>query len=102
MLARTLSGEAARFQPPAPATRLKVPGVELFAAGEVDGSEPLLVRDPARGIYRRLDFLDGRLIGALLLGDTAGGPMLHELISRRTHIGDAPETRSRIAFGMPA
>jgi nitrite reductase (NADH) large subunit len=55
--------------------RLKVTGIEVFSAGEVDPGpqdETLTVHDPAAGVYRRLLLRDGRLVGACLYGDTDG------------------------------
>ena len=61
-------------------TRLKAMGVELAAMGETqhdphdqgDGAaEVLSFVDPVRGTYKKLVIRDGRLAGALLLGDIA-------------------------------
>ncbi|HAT8016690.1 TPA: nitrite reductase (NAD(P)H) [Citrobacter rodentium] len=52
--------------------RLKVTGIELFSAGEVDaapGDEVHTCTDPLSGHYRRLLIRDGRLRGVLLMGD---------------------------------
>ena len=58
-------------------TRLKAAGVELAAMGETvgehqldDGSEEIMFVDGARGVYQKLVVRDGRLVGAILLGDT--------------------------------
>jgi len=51
---------------------LKVVGVDLFAAGDIDAEGKrrcIIVRDPARGIYRKLVLDEGRIAGAILLGD---------------------------------
>ncbi|MGL1381559.1 hypothetical protein ACSTIP_00685, partial [Vibrio parahaemolyticus] len=50
---------------------LKVTGVDLYSAGDFIGgedTEDLVVRDPRRGIYKRLVLRGSRLIGAVLYG----------------------------------
>jgi nitrite reductase (NADH) large subunit len=54
-------------------TNLKVSGVSVFSAGdfdERDGSETMTFRDVRRGTYKKLMIADGRLTGAVLVGDT--------------------------------
>ncbi len=75
-----LAGNAtATFRRGALATRLKVTGIDLFSAGDFaagEGKEQIVVRDPAGGVYKRLVLQDGRLIGAVLYGDTSDGARL--------------------------
>jgi nitrite reductase (NADH) large subunit len=82
-LARRLGGDEAAYQGSVLATSLKVSGVPVFSAGivadEADG-EPILLSCPASGTYRKLLIRDGRLVGALLVGDAAEGPWYRELI----------------------
>ena len=76
VLARTLRGEEAAFRPVETSTKLKVTGVDLFSAGDfADGEdrEEIVLRDPGRGVYKRLVLEDNRLIGAVMYGDTADG-----------------------------
>jgi nitrite reductase (NADH) large subunit len=107
VLARVLTGQRAAFQPPPPATRLKVSGLALFSAGEVNGAEGddadhVCVRDPRRGLYRRLTFRRQRLVGAVLLGDIAGSQRIQSLIAGGACITPAGGTRAQIAFGLDA
>ncbi len=72
--ARALIGEAAQFTAPVVSTRLKVTGVDLFSAGELeagDGHEEIVFRDPSRGIYKKLVLADDRIVGVLMYGDVA-------------------------------
>jgi nitrite reductase (NADH) large subunit len=84
VIAARLSGDTtAQFKRTALATRLKVTGIELFSAGDFsagDGREDIVLRDPARGVYKRLVLKDGRLIGAVLYGDTSDGARLFKII----------------------
>ncbi len=88
-----------RYVQQATATRLKVSGVELYSAGDIVGgedSEDLVLRDPRRGVYKRLVLQAGRLAGAVLYGDVQDGPWYFELIQNGTPIG---AMRNRLLFG---
>ena len=50
--------------------------------------------DPARGTYRKLVIRDGRLVGAILLGDTDAVGTLTQLFDRG---GPLPGDRARAA-----
>jgi nitrite reductase (NADH) large subunit len=82
-LARRLGGDDAAYQGSVLATSLKVSGVPVFSAGIVADDaegEPILFADPSSGTYRKLVIRDGRMVGALLVGDAAEGPWYRELI----------------------
>ena len=88
-----------RYVQEATATRLKVTGVELYSAGDFvgrDGSEDLVLRDPRRGVYKRLVLSGNRLSGAVLYGDVQDGPWYFDLIRANADIGPI---RSRLLFG---
>lgn len=88
-----------RYRPAPLATRLKVSGVEVYSAGDYEGGkgcESLLLRDAARGIYRRLVLRDGRLVGAVLVGDASAANWYQELIESGAVI--APH-RAHLMFG---
>ena len=73
-LSRHLSGEAASYQGTALATSLKVSGLPVFSAGVVDtpeSAEAIVLSDPGAGLYRKLLVEEGRLIGAVFVGDVA-------------------------------
>ena len=67
----TGTGPAARYRPVPPVTRLKSAGIDLAAMGEstVDTDEVVTFADPARRRYAKLVIRDGRLAGAIMLGD---------------------------------
>ena len=55
-------------------TNLKVSGVSVFSAGDfigAEGSEAIVLSDVRHGSYKKLVIADGRLTGAVLVGDTA-------------------------------
>jgi nitrite reductase (NADH) large subunit len=89
-----------RYVQQATATKLKVTGVDLYSAGDFiggQGSEDLVLRDPRRGIYKRLVIKDGQLVGAVLYGDVKDGPFYFDLIQKRT---DITALRHQLLFGQ--
>lgn len=81
----TLAGQPAGYQGSSLATTLKIVGIDLFACGQPwfdsddDEIDELMSIDTRRGIYRRLALRDGRLAGAVLLGDLGLAGPLSEL-----------------------
>jgi len=76
VLAATITGnKGPKYHGSILASKLKIMGVDVFSAGEVgdklDGSETIRYEDPMLGIYRKLTLKDGKLAGAILIGDTA-------------------------------
>jgi assimilatory nitrate reductase electron transfer subunit len=75
-----------------PITRLKAAGVELAAMGDDavrdeddgDGEDTEIVTfvDRTRGVYQKLVVRDGRLVGAILLGDTRNVGTVIQLFER--------------------
>jgi len=88
-----------RYVQQATATKLKVTGVDLYSAGNFIGgedSEDIVLRDPRRGVYKRLVLQDGRLVGAVLYGDVKDGPWYFDLIQTGRPVG---ALRQRLLFG---
>jgi nitrite reductase (NADH) large subunit len=110
VVAKQLLGDAtAAFEPKATATKLKVTGIDLYSAGDfadAPGREDIVLRDPARGVYKRLVLESDRVVGAVMYGETGDGPWFFDLIKRQDrHRGDAgdadlrPGLSGRIAAG---
>lgn len=85
------------------ATKLKVMGVEMAAMGII---EPVEERDeivqftePKKGTYKKLIIRDGRLIGAILLGDISKAAYLMQAFDRNTPL---PEERLSLLFDIGA
>ena len=71
------------------ATNLKVSGVSVFSAGDfmgADGSESIVLSDINHGTYKKLVIADGRLTGAVLIGDVGDALWYLELIRTRKPI----------------
>jgi nitrite reductase (NADH) large subunit len=72
VLARHLAGRPASYAGSVVATNLKVSGIGVFSAGDftgADGSESIVLSDVGRGTYKKLVIAEGRLTGAVLVGD---------------------------------
>jgi nitrite reductase (NADH) large subunit len=85
-LARHLAGKGAAYGGSVVATNLKVSGVSVFSAGDfsgAQGSETIVLSDAAAGTYKKLVIADGRLIGAVLVGDAGDALWYLELIRNR-------------------
>ncbi|HXW27198.1 MAG TPA: FAD-dependent oxidoreductase [Xanthobacteraceae bacterium] len=99
VLARRLSGEDVIYPGSVLATNLKVSGVDVFSAGDflgAPGSEEIVLSDAGLGTYKRLVIAGGRLIGAVLFGDTADGLWYLDLIRSGA---DIEPIRDDLAFG---
>src|ERR1700759_2750088 len=74
VLAGHLAGRESAYSGSVVATNLKVSGVSVFSAGDfigAEGSEAILLSDVKRGTYKKLVISDGRLTGAVLIGETS-------------------------------
>ena len=81
-------------------TKLKVSGIDVFSAGDFsggEGCEDIVMRDAARGVYKRVIVKDDRLVGTVLYGDTGDGNWYFDLLKRGENI--AP-IRDALIFGQ--
>ncbi len=80
-------------------TKLKVTGIELFSAGDFqgsEGSEDITLSDPVRGVYKKLVIKDDKLIGSVLYGDTVDGAYYFRLLTEGSKVGGI---RDQLMFG---
>ena len=99
-LADHLTGDPSGYEGSVTSTKLKVSGIDLFSAGDFsgsDGSEDIVMRDAARGIYKRVVVQDDKLIGAVLFGDTADGNWYFDLMKKGEDVSDI---REALIFGQ--
>jgi nitrite reductase (NADH) large subunit len=97
--AQTLLNTKASFRPAKTATNLKVTGVQVFSAGEFMGNgncEPILLSDPAGGLYKKFLLCKDKLVGAVLFGDTSDSAWYLDLIRSEESIEGV---RDSLAFG---
>jgi nitrite reductase (NADH) large subunit len=99
VLARHLAGKLSAYDGSVVATNLKVSGVAVFSAGDfigADGSEAIVLSDAGHGTYKKLVISNGRLAGAVLVGDTADALWYLELIRTRKPVAGI---RADMMFG---
>ncbi len=99
VLAQHLAGKCASYGGSVVATNLKVSGVAVFSAGDfigADGAETIVLNDARRGTYKKLVIANGRLTGAVLVGDTQDALWYLELIRTRAPVA---KMRGDMMFG---
>ena len=100
VLAATITGnKGSVYTGTIQAARLKIVGVDVFSAGDwsEQNAEPVRYEDLALGVYKKLTVRDGRLVGAILVGDTSDSHRYMdwlrtgaELAGRRRHLLSPP------------
>jgi nitrite reductase (NADH) large subunit len=99
VLARHLAAGSAAYGGSVVATNLKVSGVAVFSAGDfigAEGSETIVLNDAGRGTYKKLVIANGRLTGAVLVGDATDALWYLDLIRTREAIA---KIRGDMMFG---
>ena len=84
-----MAGQAANYAGTLPSNVLKVAGIDLMAAGDIDADgklEALVHQNEAQKTYRKLVFQDNLLVGAILLGDIRGSAEIQAAIKKKTDI----------------
>jgi nitrite reductase (NADH) large subunit len=84
-----MAGQAVRYEGTVPSNILKVVGIDLLSAGEIDAEgkfESLLRKDEARKTYRKIVLQNNVMVGAILLGDLRGSAEILSAIQRKTDI----------------
>ncbi|SHN32225.1 nitrite reductase large subunit NirB [Cryptosporangium aurantiacum] len=83
------------------ATKLKVAGIDLASMGftrpERDDDEFVRFSEPKRGVYKSVVVRDGRLVGAVLLGDVGKVSFLMQAFDRGLPL---PEERVALLFDL--
>jgi len=94
--AATLVGEAQSFTGAMPTTHLKLSAIPVCSIGALEADDRIIVRDAGAPSYRKLVVADGRLQGAVLVGDTENALWYEELIRAGTSVAPLGE---KLAFG---
>ena len=85
------------------ATKLKVMGVEVASMGLTDpasdADETVQFVEPRRGIYKKLIVRDGRLVGAILMGEISKAAFLMQAFDRDSKL---PDERLSLLFDLGA
>jgi len=104
VLAATLTdNKGPTYEGSTPAAKLKIMGVDVFSAGDfceaTPGNDVVRYEDPALGIYKKLMLRDNRLVGVILVGDTADSHRYADWLEAKT---DLAEQRRQLLFPQPA
>ena len=86
-----MAGGKATYEGSTISNTLKVVGVDLFAAGDIDPAgarKSVIVRDPDRHVYKKLVLEGGRIVGAILYGDVEDQKRVLRAIETRRDLGD--------------
>jgi nitrite reductase (NADH) large subunit len=84
-----MAGGEAQYEGTLPSNVLKVVGIDLVAAGDIDADDKLEAirqEDKAKKTYRKLVIQDNRLVGAILLGDIRGSAEIQTAIQAKKDI----------------
>ena len=96
-----MAGQEKLYSGTVPSNSLKVVGIDLLAAGEIDPEgkmESAVVRDEARKIYRKLVLQENRIVGAMLLGDTRGKEEIQKAIQSKKDIASLKKELAKEKF----
>lgn len=90
VLASHLSGtEAKSYEGSIVGTGLKVSGVDLFSAGEIEGDEntkSIKVHNEFDGVYKKIIIRDNRVSGIVLYGDTKESSRLFRMLLKKEDV----------------
>ena len=84
-----MAGQAAKYEGTLPSNVLKVVGIDLVAAGDIDADgklEAIVYQDKAKKTYRKLVIQDSCLVGAILLGDIRSSAEIQAAIKKKQNI----------------
>ena len=84
-----MAGHMAKYEGTLPSNVLKVAGIDLMAAGDIDADGKLTAivhQNEAQKTYRKLVLQDNLLVGAILLGDIRGSAEIQAAISKKTDV----------------
>ena len=92
---RLINNQLAAFKNAPVPTKLKVSGVQLFSAGQVESTadtHTVILLDKKASIYRKIITKDNRIVGVVLFGDVSSGMAYFDLMQNQTSTeGAMPE-----------
>ncbi|MDO9532931.1 MAG: FAD-dependent oxidoreductase [Deltaproteobacteria bacterium] len=84
-----MAGQIAQYDGTLPSNVLKVAGIDLMAAGDIDADgklEAFVHQNEAQKTYRKLVLQDNLLVGAILLGDIRGSAEIQAAIKKKIDV----------------
>ncbi len=92
---KNMSGGKEVYKGTVPSTTLKVAGIHLTSMGDIATEdktiEQIKVADPSKNIYKKLFLKDGKIVGAILLGETKNAAEITQLMENKTDVGKYKE-----------
>jgi len=103
VLAATITGnKGPRYEGSVTAAKLKIMSVDVFSAGDFSekapGTDVVRYEDAALGVYKKLTLRDGKLAGAILVGDTSDS---HRYMDWLRTQADLTPQRRQLLFPAP-
>jgi nitrite reductase (NADH) large subunit len=92
-----MAGQEAKYEGTVPANTLKVVGIDLFSAGDIDAEgnlEAVVSKNESKKTYRKLVIKDSILVGAILLGNILGSAEIQQAIKAEK---DVSSVKSELA-----
>jgi len=96
-----MAGATGSYTGTIPANNLKVVGIDLVAAGDIDADnkrEAVVHENLEKGVYRKFVIENDRLAGAILFGDTRGSDAVMDAIKAGKDVSACREKLSEIDF----
>jgi len=85
-----MAGKAAQYAGTVPSNTLKVVGLDLVAAGDIDADgkmESVVKTDDAKNIYRKIVLKDNVIMGTILFGNINGSEQIQQAIKMQKNVG---------------
>ncbi|MCJ7991925.1 hypothetical protein MUB15_26625 [Priestia sp. OVS21] len=67
-------------------TQLKISGIDVYSVGEFkenQGTKAITISNMLDGIYKKVVFREGKIVGAVLFGDTSEAIKLSQMINEK-------------------
>lgn len=96
-----MAGQSLSYEGTLPSNVLKVAGIDLMSAGDIDAEgqlEAVVFQDEARGIYRKVVIKDKVIVGAILFGDIRGSREIQAAMKARKDIRELKAELARPDF----
>jgi len=100
-----MAGQEMKYLGTVPSNTLKVAGIDLVSAGEIDAEgrmESIVTKDEARGTYRKLVLQDNIITGMILLGDIRGKDEIQKAIKSKKNVSAIKENLADERFDFSA
>lgn len=97
-----MSGGNENYLGTVPSTTLKVAGIHLTSMGDISGEdktvEHIKVKETDKNIYKKLFIKDGKIIGAIFLGDKKNVSEIEQLMQRKVDVSKIKEKILELTF----